>query len=68
MSYNSKYVQNGSRMTRPGSGPAVRRRDIKERTMNRFVALDSDIASKYDNDEDEGLPINASISSNKCEF
>ncbi|CAD5232426.1 unnamed protein product [Bursaphelenchus xylophilus] len=40
------------------NGP--RRRDVKERTMNRFAALDADIASRYDfEDEDErSLPIN----------
>lgn len=39
----------------------MRRRDIKERTMKHFAALDSDIASRYDNDDDDGLPINVRI-------
>lgn len=43
-------------------GANVRRRDVKQRTMNRFVALDGDIASRYDGyDEDEDrLPISVS--------
>lgn len=41
-----------------------RRRDVKERTMNRYAALDSDITSRYDDeDEDEvRLPITVRFS------
>jgi hypothetical protein len=44
MSYNGRVAQNQSKMA-SFRGPNVRRRDIKERTMNRLVAIDGDIAS-----------------------
>lgn len=31
----------------------VTRRDVKSRTMNRFTALDEDLVSQYDYDDDE---------------
>jgi hypothetical protein len=61
MAYNSKFGQNSSKMSIRSNGVNMRRRDIKERTMKHFAALDSDIASRYDNDDDDGLPINVRI-------
>ncbi|CAD5223173.1 unnamed protein product [Bursaphelenchus okinawaensis] len=41
-----------------------RRRDVKERTMNKFAALDEDITSRYDyeDEEEKALPINRAAS------
>lgn len=48
---------------RRGGGVNMRRRDVKQRTMNRFVALDGDIASRYDgyDEDEEKLPISVNI-------